>query len=242
MSGLYSYFSGENAEEECHTVDKAFLENRYNTRIRDKFLNKFSKRYAKECIEQKRREKILTEQMARLFNKLKTAIQIKQEYISGQVSEIPKWAASFFTIDTLLNFMKSLPKQVEMPEFPTSELVINFMFYCGSFAVSWSQYFLMFKEGRDILKNVFFKQELESILAFSKAIIMVGVTKGYDDILFRKDLYSAFPDVEKYLITDPSVTGIYRTVALFVVGNITFTAFSAAVRQIAKRVQKVEAQ
>jgi len=140
-----------------------------------------------------------------------------------------------------MKFMKSLPKQVEMPEFPTAELVVNFMFYCGSFAVSWSHYFLMFKEGRDILKNVFFTQELESILAFSKAVIMVGVTKGYDEILFRKDLFYAFPDVEKYLITDPSVTGIYRTVALFVIGNISFEVFSASVRQIAKRVQKIGA-
>jgi len=245
MSKFYSYLTGQSLEDEfaeCRNREKAFLEIKYGRRIRDKHLKRFQKKYEADCMEEKQREKQITEQMAKLFGKLKAAIQLQQEFISGKLDYIPKWASTFFTKETLLNFMKSLPKEVDIPEFESAELVINFMFYCVSFGLSWSHYFLMYKDGRDTLKNVFFRHDYGSILALAKVIYIIGVTKAYDEILFRRDFYAAFPDIENYLLGPASpnlVDKVYHAVALFIVGQLSFAALKLTLDSAVNQIQRV---
>lgn len=223
---------------ECQNKDLSFLEHAYGKNIRKKFLRKYRKDYERKCIEQKKDLKKFKPQFDLFFNNAKKALFIQQQYLVGKLLFIPKWVKSFFTLETFLSFMKTVPKQFSMPEFATSEMVLNFIFYCVSYGVSWPQYFLFFKEGRDILYNAFFKNELTSILSLAEAIYMVGVTKAYDEAVFRKEFYTAFPDVEKYILNDTSASGIYRSLALFLVGKISFTAFRAIVMKLSNEIQK----
>jgi hypothetical protein len=181
--------------------------------------------------------KKLHKKVSLVFENLQVAMNLKKKFVEEKLLLIPQWAKSFFTLDYFISLMKSVPKQFDMPEFATSEMVLNFIFYCASFGVSWSQYFLFFKEGRDILYNALFKNELVSILAFAEAAYMVGVTKSYDEGIFRKELYASFPDIEKYLDFDPSTSGIYKTIALFVVGKISFAVFRKTVLSLAEVVK-----
>ena len=245
MDAFYRYLYGDLTEEElamCRDKSKSFLEARYNRAIKAKFLEKYKKKYEEECIMRTKEGKKLKVYISKFFKQVAIALVIQQQYLTGKIKSIPKWVSSLLTKENLLNFMKSLPKQFDfskkISEFATTELVLNFIFYCISYGVSWSQYFLFFKDGRDILYNALFKNELVSILAFTEAVWMVGVTKGYDETIFRKEFYTAFPDIEKYLFNDPSQSGIYRTVALFVVGKISFAVFRATVLKIAGLVNR----
>jgi hypothetical protein len=234
---FYNYLMGNLSDDElesCRNKSLSFYEKKYNRKIKQAHVNKYKKRYEKECVA---RLKNLQQQKTSLFfQNLKLALSLQTRFVLGKLLFVPQWVKSYFTLETFLNFMKSVPKQFEMPEFATSEMVLNFIFYCISFGVSWSQYFLFFKEGRDILKKALFENELVSILAFAEAVYMVGVTKSYDEGLFRKELYESFPDIEKYLDSDPSKTGIYRTIALFLVGKISFAVFRATVLKLASLV------
>ena len=230
--------------QECQNVTKSFLENYYNRRIRDKHLKRYLQKYELECIEKKKNAKKLTDKVNKLFIQLNTAILLKQEYILGKLHSIPKWAESFFTKDTLFKFMKSLPREVQMPEFETAELLINFIYYCIGLGVSWSHYLLMFKDGRQTLKNVFFSGDYNSVLALAKVIYIVGVTKAYDDILFRQEFYTSFPNIEQYVIGDPSgglVNNIYHKAALFAIGEISFAVFKKTLDSAVIQIQRLRA-
>lgn len=200
---------------------------------------KNSKRYNR-CIQRLKESKKLSTKINSVFDNLKYMLAWQQQIVKEKLSYVPAWLKSFFTIENFIQMMKTVPKQFDMPEFATSEMVLNFIFYCASFGVSWSQYFLVFKEGRDILYNAFFKNELVSILAFTEAVYMVGITKSYDEGIFRKELYASFPDIEKYLYFDPSQSGIYRTIALFVFGKISFAIFKESVLRIASYLKKTD--
>jgi hypothetical protein len=236
---FYNYLMGNLSDDElesCRNKSLSFYEKKYNRKIKHAHLNKYRKRYEEECVARLKDGKNLQQQTSLFFQNLNLALALQKQFVMGKLLFLPQWVKSYFTLETLLNFMKTVPKQFEMPELATSEMVLNFIFYCISFGVSWSQYFLFFKEGRDILKKALFENELVSILAFAEAAYMVGVTKSYDEGLFRKELYESFPDIEKYLDFDPSKTGIYRTIALFLVGKISFAVFRATVLKIASLV------
>jgi len=237
----------ELTEEElksCQNISKSFLENRFGRRIRDKHLKRFQRKYEVECIEEKKKAKNLNDQIVNLFGKLNTAIQLKKEYISGKLQSIPKWAETFFTKETMLNFMKSLPREVEMPEFQMAELVVNFIYFCVGLGLSWSHYFLMFKDGRETLKNVFFKQDYNSIVALSKVIYIVGVTKAYDEIMFREEFYASFPNIEQHILGDSSgrlIDTVYHKAALFAIGQISFALFKTSLDSAVNQIQRLKA-
>lgn len=245
MSKLYSYFiRNDDGENLCANASKSFLEERYNRRIRDKFLKRFQKKYEVECLEDKRREKNLNDQILKVFNKLGTAIRLQQEFISGKLQIIPQWASTFFTKQTMLSFLKSLPKEVELPEFPLGELVVNFIYFCAGLGLSWSHYFLLFKDGRETLRNVLFNQDYKSVLALAKVIYVVGVTKAYDEIIFRKEFYASFPNVDAYLLGAPSGTlidKVYHSAALFAVGEISFAIFKMTLDKAVNQIQRLTA-
>lgn len=226
----------EKAIEQCYNVSKSFLEIRYNKRIREKFIPRYKKKYANECI-----HRIEHPPSTSTFLKVKEylstiadAIALKNVYAG--VRKIPSWVSGTLTKENFLKMLDSVPTDFSLPEFPETERVLNFIWYCVSFGVSWPQYFLAFKEGRDILYKTLFQADPQAILALLEASYMVGITKSYDEYMFRKDLYQVFPDVEKYLFDkDTSVT--VRAVALFLVGKISFTVFKKTLELVISKLR-----
>lgn len=246
MSSFYSMFFGNDLskeeQESCKHAVKTFLENYYGQKIRKKYLKRFQRRYEEECLQQKRDAKKtkLTLSAVTAFARLKSAIQVKKEYLKGKLDSIPKWAEQFFTKQTFISFLKSLPKEIEFPEFEMAELMINFIYYCSAFGLSWSQYLLMFKEGRELLKKTFFQNDLKSVLALLKVVYTVGITKAFDDMFFRQEFYHSFPDLEKYILGPPSdslVDQVYHKAALFAIGEISFRMFESFLMSAVKRIE-----
>ena len=229
-------------KSKCENVSKAVLELRYNKRIKDKFLPVYRKKYMIDCIERLKEFQKNDSYFNSVFKKINLAVHLSKEYFYGKIKFLPEWVKDHFTKEKIMSFFESLPVEIKLPQrFHLTQLVLNFMFFCASYGVSWSQYFLFFKDGRDILEKAFLENETTAIIAFSEAIYMVGVTKSYDEILFRKEMYNAFPNFEKYLPLDDSVdhANVINAVALFIYGKITFMVFKTIINKLlTKTVEK----
>ena len=134
-------------------------------------------------------------------------------------------------MEKFLRILQDVPKEIEIPEFPAAEILINFIAYCASFGLSWSEYFLAYTSGRAYLYQALIENKFEGVMILYQAVHMTWVTKNYDEKLFRRDLFNAFPDIGKYLGIEFENTYL-QNVALFVFGMISFHAFKLAITKI----------
>jgi hypothetical protein len=239
-----SYFFNHNIDvTSCENVSKSRLELRYNKRIKDKFLPLYRKKYMSECVERLREMKKKDYYFYLLFSQINNAISLSNQFFKGKIKVLPQWVKEHFTKEKILEFFESLPTEIRLPQkFHLTQLVLNFMFFCASYGVSWSQYFLFFEDGRNILKKAFLENETTAIIAFTEAIYMVGVTKSYDEVIFRKEMFNAFPDFEKYVPLDHSSehASAVNAIALFIYGKITFMTLKIILNKLlAKTVDKM---
>ena len=90
-----------------------------------------------------------------------------------------------------------IPKEIEAKN-KSTEILMNFVVWCVSMGLSWSDYILSFPSGQKIFREVFEKTTRAKALVNIFALLMtIYITSGYDDLIFRENFFSFLPTIQK---------------------------------------------
>ena len=118
-----------------------------------------------------------------------------------------------------------IPKEISDRN-KSTEILMNIVAYCISMGVSWSTYILAYPSGQKIIRDVFEKTtRAKAIINIFALLMTIYITSGYDDKIFRENLFSFLPTINKVVQDQVWYQAYMDKVQALMIAQITTKTF-----------------
>lgn len=98
------------------------------------------------------------------------------------------------------NIYQYIPREYQIPNKKSLEILINLIMFAGSNFLSYSDYLLNYPSGQKIIANVFQNpDDYNALYNLYSIVYTANLSKSYDEKLFKKEFFRVLPDLTDFI-------------------------------------------